>query len=70
MINQAIQMALQKGSIYHKMQQVFDMYEEGRLKGQNVRNMKGATLKKALEGRLAPKLQQFKIFQGLEVFIK
>ena len=45
----------------------FKMYEEGKLKGQRVRNMTGVTLQKALEGKLAPKLHQFKVFQGLEV---
>ena len=63
----AIQMALLKGPIYHKMQDVFRMFEEGKLKGQRLRNMTGITLQKALEGKLAPKLHQFKVFQGLEV---
>lgn len=60
-------MALLRGPIYHKMQDVFRMYEEGKLKGQKVRSMTGLTLQKALEGKLAPKLHQFKVFQGLEV---
>ncbi len=67
MIEQAIQMALLHGNIYHKMQEVFTKFEEGKLKGQKNRKMEGVTLQKALEGKLAPKLQHFKIFQGLEV---
>ena len=67
MIEQAIQMALLRGNIYSKMQDVFLKYEEGTLKGQKPRIMEGVTLQKALEGKLAPKLQHFKIFQGLEV---
>lgn len=69
MIEQAIQMALLRGPIYLKMQDVFRMYEEGKLKGQRVRNMTGVTLQKALEGKLAPKLHQYKVFQGLQVCI-
>lgn len=60
-------MALLKGNIYHKMQEVFLKFEEGKLKGQKTRKMEGVTLQKALEGKLAPKLQHFKIFQGLQV---
>lgn len=67
MIDQAIQMALLKHSIYRKMQTVFTMFEEGKLKGQKQREMKGVILQKALEGKLAPKLHHFKIFQGLDV---
>lgn len=67
MIDQAIQMVLLPGCIYHKMQEVFRLFEEGKLKGQKPRVMKGVTLKKALEGKLAPKLPQFKVFQGLDV---
>ena len=67
MIEQAIQMALQSCSIYHKMQQVFLKYEEGSLKGQKSRELKGVTQQKALEGRFAAKLTQFKVFQGLKV---
>ena len=66
MVDQAIQMAVQRACIYHKMQDVFRLFEEGKLKGQKMREMK-VTLKKALEGKLAPKLQHFKIFQGLDV---
>ena len=62
-------MALLRGTIYFKMQEVFIMFEEGRLKGQKTKKMEGVTLQKALEGKLAPKLQHFKIFQGLEVCI-
>lgn len=60
-------MALLEPAIYHKMQNVFSMYEAGKLKGQKKREMSGATLQRALEGKLAPKLSQFKIFQGLQV---
>ena len=69
MIEQAIQMALLHGRIYFKMQKVFSTFEEGGLKDQRSRKMEGVTLQKALEGKLAPKLQHFKIFQGLEVII-
>ena len=69
MVEQAIQMALQPCTIYHKMQQVFLRYEEGALKGQKPRELKGLTLQKALEGRFAPKLTQFKVFQGLKVCV-
>ena len=67
MVEQAIQMALQPASIYHKMQKVFIMYEEGKLKGQKEKTLRGVTLQKALEGKLAAKLPQLKIFQGLSV---
>ena len=67
MIEQAIQMASQKAHIYHKMQAVFFKYEEGGLKGQKQRELKGATLNRAMEGKYAAKLTQFKIFQGLDV---
>ena len=60
-------MALQSSSVYHRMQKAFTLYEEGRLKGQKVHQMVGVTLQKAIEGRLAPKLPQFKVFQGLKV---
>ena len=68
MVEQAIQMALQPSAIYHKMQRVFSMYENSTLKGQKVRVMSGITLQKAFEGKLAPKLPQFQVFQGLQVF--
>lgn len=45
------------------------MYEECSLKGQKGRELKGLTLMKALEGRYAAKLTQFKIFQGLKVCV-
>ena len=60
-------MALLKSAIYHKMQKVFVMFEEGKLRGQKQREMKGLVLQKALEGKLAPKLHHFKIFQGIDV---
>jgi len=49
------------------MQTVFKRYKEGTLKGQKEHVMEGLTLQKALEGKLAPKLFQFKVFQGLSV---
>ena len=67
MVEQAIQMALQPPAIYHNMQTVFTMYEKGTLKDQKKRVMNGSTLQMAIEGKLAPKLPQFKIFQGLKV---
>lgn len=68
MVEQAIQMALLPAPIYHKMQSVFTLYEEGKLNGQKAWQMTGLTLQKALEGKLAPKLSQFKAFQGLQVW--
>ena len=62
-------MALQKCNIYHKMKKVFGLFEEGKLKGQKCVMMKGAMLQKAIEGKLAPKLHHFKVFQGLDVSI-
>lgn len=70
MVEQAIQMALLPSAIYHKMQKAFSMFENGTLKGQKARVMTGVTLQKALEGKLAPKLSQFKVFQGLKVIIR
>ena len=67
MVEQAIQMALLPATTYHKMQEVFTLFEEGKLKGQKPRQMTGITLQRALEGKLAPKLTQFKVFQGLQV---
>ena len=67
MVEQAIQMALQPSHVYHRMKTVFLKYEEGKLKGQKVRDLKGLSLQKALEGRYAAKLPQFKVFQGLQV---
>lgn len=64
MVEQAIQMALQPSPIYHKMQTVFQNFEDGTLKGQKQRQMTGLTLQKAVEGKLAAKLPQFKIFKG------
>ena len=66
-VEQAIQMALQPSVVYHEMQLTFSLYEEGKLKGQRQRELKGLTLQKVLEGRYAPKLTQFKVFQGLKV---
>ena len=49
------------------MQKVFALFEERKLKGQKKVGLKGVMLQKALEGRLAPKLPQYKIFQGIDV---
>ena len=67
MVEQAIQMALQPSAVYHKLQESFALLKKGKLKGQKVRDMTGVTLIKAMEGKLAPKLYHFKIFQGLQV---
>ena len=64
---QAIQMALLPAQTYHKMQQVFGMYEEGKLKGQKQRKMSQTNIRKALDGQFSPKLYHFKPFQGLQV---
>lgn len=69
MIEKAIQMAQLPAYIYYKMQEVFTLFEQGELKGQKARCMKGATMKKALEGKLAAKLPQFQLFQGLDVSV-
>ena len=68
MVEQAIQMELQPSIIYPKMQMAFSLFEEGKLKGQRPKELKGLAVKKALEGRYAPKLSQFKVFQGLKVY--
>ena len=49
------------------MQMVFGLFQEGKLKGQKRREMKVVMLQKALEGRLAPNLHHFKIFQVIGV---
>lgn len=64
---QAIQMALLPAQTYLKMQRVFSMYEEGKLKGQKQRKMSQANIRKALDGQFSPKLYHFKPFQGLQV---
>ena len=68
-ILQAIQMALLPTIIYHKMQQVFSLFEEGKLKGQKERKNTHANRKRALEGQYSAKLFHFKPFQGLNVSI-
>ena len=64
MVEQAIQMALLPAAIYHKMQSVFSRFEEGKLKGQKLRQMTGITLQKALEGKLAPSCPSLKCFRA------
>ncbi len=56
MVEQAIQMAVIPAHMYHKMQSVLTLFEEGKLTGQKPRQMTGITLQKALEETLAPKL--------------
>ena len=62
-------MSLQASSIYHKMQSVFVLFEEGKLKGQKARDLTGLNFQKAIEGKFAPKLHHFKIFQGIDVSV-
>lgn len=67
MIETALQMALQQSKVYHKMQEVFLLFEEGKLKGQQELKLSGAGLQKALQGKNCEKLYHFKMFQGLTV---
>lgn len=61
-------MAAQPSEVYHSMQNVFDMYEKGELKGQKAHSrLTEVGKKKALQGQLSPKLHHFKVFQGLKV---
>ncbi len=60
MVEQAIQMAVIPAPMYHKMQSVFTLFEEGKLKGQKPQQTTGVTLQKALEEKLAPKLSQLR----------
>ena len=58
-------MAMLPSPIYKKMKEVFvEQYEMGELKNQKSRKR---NLQKMLEGKFSPKLQHFKIFQGLTV---
>ena len=56
MVEQAIQMAIQPSPVYHKMQMAFSMYEDGQLKGQKSREMKGVAIQKGMEGKFSAKL--------------
>ena len=47
--------------------EVFALFEERKLKGQKKVELKGVMLQKALEGRLALKLPQYKSIQGIDV---
>ena len=49
---------LHRRIVYHKMQLVFQMFEDGSLKVQKKREMTAITLQKALQGKLPPKLSQ------------
>ena len=62
-------MALQPAAIYHLMQKVYTLFEQGKLKGQQETKLSGAGLQKALQGKNCAKLYHFKMFQGLEVHI-
>ena len=68
-IETAIQMALQPPQVYHLMQKMFLMFEEGGLKGQKKTNFFSEICrKKALQGQYSPKAHHFKLFQGLQVY--
>ena len=61
-------MALQSAQTYHKMQEIFVMFENGELKGQKGNSYTTATSRKrALQGQCSAKAHHFKAFQGLEV---
>ena len=62
-------MALQPASVYHLLQKVFTLFEEGELKWQQAVRLSGAGLQKALQGKNCAKLYHFKMFQGLEVHV-
>ncbi len=63
-------MALQSPKVYHLIQEVFFMFEEGTLKGQKLKNkISEVGRKKALQGQYSPKAHHFKLFQGLKVYI-
>ena len=61
-------MALQSSTVYHLMQKVFKMYEDGEIVGQTKHTMTGSGLQKALSGKFCAKLYHFKMFQGLKVY--
>ena len=60
-------MALQSPKVYHLLQKMFTLYEEGKLKGQKVHMMKGDALHKAIQWKFSARLHHFKVFQGLKV---
>lgn len=61
-------MAIQPPSIYYKMQEVFEKYENGELKKQKLRSRKSDIgKKKFMQGHYSAKVQHFKVFQGLKV---
>ena len=64
-VDTAIQMAVQPSSIYHKVQGLFAMIEEGNIK--KTRELKGRNLLRAIEGKLSANSGHFKMFQGLSV---
>ncbi len=66
-VETALQMALQSPVVYHLLQKVYSVFEQGKLKGQQPHKLTGAGLQKALQGKYSAKLQHFKMFQGLKV---
>ncbi len=67
-VETTIQMAIQPSSIYHKMQEVFDKYENGQLKKQKIHSRKSEIgKKKFMQGHYSAKVHHFKVFQGLKV---
>ena len=66
-VNQAIQMALQPATVYHRMEEAFQMMEKGQLKGQQGRDITLSNTSKALSGQFSAKLSHLKPFQGLKV---
>lgn len=61
-------MALQFPAVYHLMQKVFSMFEDGKLRDQKEKTRKTEVgRKKALQGHFSVKAHQFKLFQGLQV---
>lgn len=67
-VDTAMQMAVQCPSVYHKMQEFFEMYENGELLKQKKRSLLTEVgRKKAMQGQFSAKMQHFKMFQGLQV---
>ena len=60
-------MALLPACTHHNMQLVFNMHEEGKLKGGKKSKMSQTNIRKALDGQFSSKLYHFKPFQCLQV---